>query len=926
MKKIRFIFTIVAALFFVQGLIAQTQTSGVVTDKWAEGPDSDGNYTLTLESYVTGKIGQQTVPSPADIILAMDYSGSMKNNGGYDIVSYNNPTTKWAETSGHRMETTKNTSSSAWTYSNLKYGNATGTANYQWYYQYTDGVFYPVCRANNLPDSNGTNKARAMWIVVDGVTWYLRTDGTGSSYLDTDYNHGATSNDSKLYRGTLVKGWTYKTHSTSDDSGNTTYQCKGIQYGNATGTASKQFYYLHTDGNYYPVRRANNLPDANGGNSACAFWVVIGGTTYYLTAAGLTNDYDHTIVTQYRCIYFGNLYRGWTYADIKNGTAATSGSTGSNGGHYYLHTDGNHYPVTKETVTVDGTKTYQVYVQVPEGKRYLTGEGLSENPYPYTVATDISLYFGELCTVKKVTGYTRYVGLKRAVTAFLDGLAEISQSAGGKVHRVAFVDWGSQQYMKTNGTYNNGTSNNHTKRARPFLMERVSTGTNYLPVSVLKDFRDMSIPSEVADLQSEFDTTPATWQNATDPSWGMFLCDALFKREATVGGYDFNQLTGIDDFEKPSLGDAAAATYKSDRKRILIIISDGELNHDVADGKTKANEMKADGVLIYFIHVNSSNTNANEKAIASGPDYVIKATNYDETLLEAMLSITSDIEGSAIDLGANAIVQDVVTEEFLIPAGSEIKLYTSDCTGYDEDAGELLFSSERIPFNGSVTRNTNPDGTSTVQVTGFDFATNWCGEHHDGGVASYSGKKLIIVLKIRPKEALIGGEVFTNTTQSEILDGDGEPVADFPRPLVGPFPIHLQILKSGLAAGESAVFIIMRKLIETTDPESDEGGEGSGDGDDEGEGEEPGDDGYVEFMRVVLTGKADGSDVTADIRNLSYDYYYKIKETDWSWRYTPSVTEITTEEQSLNPFIFTNSPKESALPKSGEDIQQNKFF
>ena len=186
-------------------------------------------------------------------------------------------------------------------------------------------------------------------------------------------------------------------------------------------------------------------------------------------------------------------------------------------------------------------------------------------------------------------------------------------------------------------------------------------------------------------------------------------------------------------------------------------------------------------------------------------------------------------------------------------------------------------------------------------MTGFDFSANWCGNHGTG--IGYAGKQLIIQVPIIPKDGIVGGEIPTNTSDSAILDEDGNKVEEYPIPVVGPFPVHIQISKTGLQEGDSAVFLIWRKA--TTATNFDKTG--------------------LPFMKVVLTGNADGTAVVAGIKNLDPDYHYLIEESAWSWKYTPSAP-ISTVDQTVNPFEFTTTLKTGITTKSGDAKAKNEMF
>ncbi len=55
---------------------------GVATDKKVSGPNNDGSYTITLETFATGESVSITQSLPADIVLVLDLSQSMTDNYG----------------------------------------------------------------------------------------------------------------------------------------------------------------------------------------------------------------------------------------------------------------------------------------------------------------------------------------------------------------------------------------------------------------------------------------------------------------------------------------------------------------------------------------------------------------------------------------------------------------------------------------------------------------------------------------------------------------------------------------------------------------------------------------------------------------------------------------------------------------------------
>ena len=1361
MKNIKFIITFAAALSLTTGLFAQEELKPVMTEKEASSRNDDGTYTLTLKSYVTGKV--KPAMSPADVIFAMDFSGSMEDNvyeeDVYTAVEKTASATVKAITKTTKafttvtkekytavnkpgtvktkpMSATDRTKSTTqgWKFNNTT-ANADGTANYSHYYRDSNGDYYVVHKAKNLRNHAGTaTNVRALWYVdKNGNTKYL----TNLSEQPSDtYDDTITADGTVIWNGTLYKGWTYKTH--SDDSGT---QCQGFDNGNETATVAAQWYYLHTDGEYYPVRLANNYPDSNGGNTARVAWVEIDGVQWFLHGDKLDTDYDHDIyyissslTGNYRAIWFGPLYKGgwkyseitavldagsstaghyyqytdgkrypvqkatetvggvttyqafveipgvgkrylfgtglsetpcpysttngiffyfgelytggwttdnitggthyylhsdgeyypvreiaatgnhqayvdlpegryyfdgnglcetpdtpyafstkkyvalyfgtfytvtgWTYGGDNGVTAATAANgyfylysdgkyypvlkaqegdlyqlyvmlpgsdgnltvkkylwghslhddpcpyatansnaiyfgslykggwtqsaitvaTSSANGFSYLHTDGEYYPVNKEQVsltvegvtkttyqvyvmlpdasgtpavkrylwgdglhedpypytwvagatlyfgplykggwtynnhilttnsggefylhsdgkyyrvlrateTVNGVTTYQLYMELPEGKRYLYGHTISENPYPYAVQPVMGIYYEALYqggwaysgitsgsatgghyylhtdgkyypvkkqsmtldvdgtnrttyqvyvmlpepsesepTVKwyltpyglslepykrsraegatiyfgtlykhKVASYSKYEGLRRAVVAFIEAFSAKAQE-NNVHHRLALTQLA---YSKWSYDPKNNINQPHLK-----TVPSSGTGGSGGHAAVLSDFKDVTVAANVTDLIATMNATPGIGHESRY-GWGLSIANGLIRREAgDTSGYDYDGNGSVDSYETPIISGQDKVNY-SDRPKIVIVIGDGEetqVETGRPEGRSQAALLKSasDNVTVVFVHVSTKHATAvinYENDLVSAPEYRYEVDYYDEELIETLLYIGDQIGGAAVELDSRATVQDVVTPEFSIPDGATIEMYTANCIGGTpaDDPTQLFFEEESAweAFDGSYTLAVKDDGTTVLRVTGFDFSANWCGNH--GGEDGFMGKELIIRFPILPKEDLVGGIIPTNTSKSDIRDENDNPVEEFPIPKVGPFPVHIQIEKTGLLTEDSAVFAIYRKLKEGgTSYET------------------------TPYMTVVLTGiDADGSAVTADIVGLDPDYYYKIVETSWSWRYTPDVTELSTETQTLNPFQFKNTLDTTVTTKNGEDVQHNEFF
>ncbi len=165
---------------------------------------------------------------------------------------------------------------------------------------------------------------------------------------------------------------------------------------------------------------------------------------------------------------------------------------------------------------------------------------------------------------------------------------------------------------------------------------------------------------------------------------------------------------------------------------------------------------------------------------------------------------------------------------------------------------------------------------------------------------------------ILPFNAVGGPSVNTNEAGSGLFDPTTHSLlVEYPRPKLT-IPVNLWIQKEGLKKGESASFVILRKLAEATT-------------------EEPNPT-YKPLTNVLVSGetKDDGTSkpVMVKLLNLDPAYYYKVVEEGWSWSYKSDAqdesTAPSTETILTNPIIIENTPKTST-PKHDEAVKRNNM-
>lgn len=274
---------------------------------------------------------------------------------------------------------------------------------------------------------------------------------------------------------------------------------------------------------------------------------------------------------------------------------------------------------------------------------------------------------------------------------------------------------------------------------------------------------------------------------------------SLAARGATYTDLGIEMANGILNANPVSAGEK--------RNRVVIVFTDGQPGYSgyedsvAEDAISEADKAKNAGATVYSVGIfdgadatSAGNENGNNTAKSNwfmqkvssnngtpkNPSYYLSASDAD-ALNEIFKQISDNIEqgGSASTLTEEAVIKDIISDQFELPAGAvadDIKLYTADYTGENQWAAPVLFN------KGNVTIEEN-----NVFVSGFNYSENWCGTETDAAEnTTYRGKKLIIKFTVTRDPDFIGGnEVPTNGAESGIYDKkDGTSVETFPIPTV----------------------------------------------------------------------------------------------------------------------------------------------
>lgn len=476
-------------------------------------------------------------------------------------------------------------------------------------------------------------------------------------------------------------------------------------------------------------------------------------------------------------------------------------------------------------------------------------------------------------------GGTRLNALKNAATTFANAVAAKAAGADGDIstpadnvnHRIAVVGFASGQYY--NGTnYNYGNT-------------EVFVGSNQYKYGSAAQgqygnaFQDMNTSTGVGNVSASIGTLSA--DGGTLTNLGLEMGNGIFGANPIAEG------------EK--------------RNRVVIVFSDGvpgwsgydsnTANSAITQAETAKNTY---GATVYSIGIfpgadatSAGNQNGNETEKANwfmqqvssnngtpqSPSYYLSAADAG-TLNSIFQQISDQIEtgGTTSTLTSDAVVKDIISPQFTLPAGTtaaNITVETYACTGKNAN-DDYTWSN-----NNSTMGATASISGDQVNVTGFNFSENYVGTVTKNGNTTYRGHKLVISFKVQPKAGFLGGnEVYTNTSAGIYENNTAEnPLLTFDRPTVN-VPIQdvtvtakdknvylkgevtAEQLKNGATVKVGGVALDLSKASDTTKPW----------------GLEPW---QTEYVDITVTVKdKDGNAIPADgLKALTDDTTYTIKVT-----------------------------------------------
>ena len=528
----------------------------------------------------------------------------------------------------------------------------------------------------------------------------------------------------------------------------------------------------------------------------------------------------------------------WTYTqlgNLKNGKPAIGGDKGysqyADDGNLYekVDTEYKKVTVTRELNGFEYTYTYTFddgskvvssgYNNAPNlGAHYPLYAGSMDYEYTYTytdstgavqtigTSTGASTKYAQFYqrSVSSSGGGTRLAALKSAATEFANSVATKAAGKDGQLgtaddvdHRIAVVGFAcGQQYSGWDYNYEN---------TEVFVGKNQYTYGTAAQGQYKNAFQDMNSATGVQNVSDSIGVLAA--DGGTLTNLGLEMANGIFQSNPITQGEMRNRVVvvftdgvpGWSGYDSDVAQSAIAQANVAKTTHSATVYSIGIFAG--ADATSSGNKSGSETQKANWFMQNLSSNNG----VVQNPSYYLSAADA-ESLKNIFKQISDQIEtgGSSTTLSSEAVVKDIISQQFCLPAGTtadQIRLQTYACTGKTGDTYQWSTTNDG---NMGATASILSDGQ--ISVTGFDFADNWCGvETQTDGTGVPRGHKLVISFEVVPKDGFLGGnDVFTNANAAIYANSTSQlPVATFERPQV-----NVPIQPVTVTAAEQNVYLL----------------------------------------------------------------------------------------------------------------------
>lgn len=372
---------------------------------------------------------------------------------------------------------------------------------------------------------------------------------------------------------------------------------------------------------------------------------------------------------------------------------------------------------------------------------------------------------------------TRLKALKNAVTNFVSTV-QADATKNDVNHRISMVGFASTK-QETGGWFDRTYTYPNTE----ILTVTGNSAVNYKTASDNNTTFENALKNSLMNVRTQSNKiiqaiNMLDAEGDTYSEYGMDMASRILAKYPVQEGENRKQIivmftdgytapSGTDDIDY-SMSDRAIANAKVAKDNgatvYTIGIFDGanpnmDINSNYQYGSTNSNKQLV--AANRYMNLVSSNYPQAENMTTTGTkaeqsSYYQSASNATElnNIFESISSseITS---GTSVTLKSNSILRDVISDKFELPEGtdaSSIKVYTAE--------------SDQVSNDGSVTWKNRVEAKTTdypvsingnkVDVTGFDYSTNYVTKNHPG-------KKLIVEILVNGLQS--GIDMYSNDTE-----------------------------------------------------------------------------------------------------------------------------------------------------------------
>lgn len=232
-------------------------------------------------------------------------------------------------------------------------------------------------------------------------------------------------------------------------------------------------------------------------------------------------------------------------------------------------------------------------------------------------------------------------------------------------------------------------------------------------------------------------------------------------------------------------------TENPQRKRVVVLFSDGETDSNINSTLTQANELKSDDqATIYCVglkqstneflkHVSSnyptaSYANREYSGTQQDNKYFLNADS-SQDLEKIFQTIQSEVTHptTTVTLGEQAVMKDILSDDFMLPSGYDAaeNITVLSTKGSKEMGSETIKWEEPEVLWNKDTQEPNQikvsvdSETGKISVSGFNYAEKYIADSHPG-------EKLTVVIRGILAKDTACGEVYTNSPESGIYENE----------------------------------------------------------------------------------------------------------------------------------------------------------